>query len=112
MRRDRKKRRALRVRVKVKRGDSPKVSVFRSNKYIWASLIKQAKGEVIATCSSKNLANFRGTKTQAAHRVGLLLAELSKKKKITHVVFDRGAYKYHGRVKALAQGLREGGLVL
>lgn len=110
--RDIKKRRALRVRARIKRANFPKVSVFRSNKYIWASLVKQAGGEVIAVCSSKNLADFKGTKTQAAGEVGLLLGELAKKKKITRVVFDRGAYRYHGRIKALAEGLRKGGLVL
>jgi len=102
--------RQKRVREKT-RGDkdSPRLSVFRSNRYIFAQAINDDKGETIASISEKSLKE-KITKSERAKKLGLLLAEKLKKLKINHIIFDRGAFKYHGRVKALAEGLREGGL--
>jgi large subunit ribosomal protein L18 len=105
--------RQKRTRLKVARSQRPRLSVFRSNKYIFAQLIDD-KGKVIAAYSSKNISKKakEGTKTklEEAALVGEQIAVYAKKKKVTKVVFDRGAYKYHGRVKALAEGARKGGL--
>lgn len=102
--------RQKRVREKVRGSkDSPRLSVFRSNRYIFAQAIDDTKGETIASISEKN-SKEKITKSERAKKLGLLFAEKLKKLKINHVIFDRGAFKYHGRVKALAEGLREGGL--
>lgn len=102
-----------RTRVKVGKSTRPRLNVFRSHKYIFAQIIDE-NGKVLATYSSKILskeqkANAK-TKTLQAALVGEGIAALAKKKKIVKVVFDRGEYKYHGRVKALAEGARKGGL--
>lgn len=78
-----------------------RLSVFRSNKYIYAQIIDDKKGVTLVSAS--------GDKTEAA-KVGEELAKEAKAKKIVKVVFDRGEYKYHGQVKALADGARKGGL--
>lgn len=88
----------------------PRVSVYRSNKYIFAQIIDDVKGETIIGISEKSLTGEKGTKLERAKALGLLLASKAKAKKITEVVFDRGSYSYHGRVKNVAEGLREGGL--
>lgn len=85
------------------RTDRPRLSVFRSNRYIYGQIINDLKGETLASVNKKD-----GIEAKA---LGLLLAERAKKKKITKVVFDRGRYAYHGKVKAFAQGAREGGLI-
>ena len=97
-------------------GGRPRLSVFRSSKHIYAQLIDDAKGQTVAAASSLEK-ELRGTlKTgadkAAATAVGKLLAERAKKVGIDKVVFDRGGYRYHGRIKALADGAREGGLNL
>lgn len=102
-------RRQKRVRNKVKSSGRPRVSVFRSNKYIFAQLIDDSKNVTIVGVSEKNL-KTKGTKTEKAKDLGLLLAEKAKSKKVTKIVFDRGSYSYHGRIKSLAEGLREGGM--
>jgi len=104
---DKKLRRQKRVRSKL--SDRIRLSVFRSNKYIFAQLIDDKKGETLLSVSEKELKG-KLPKTEQAKKLGLLIASKSKKKKISEVVFDRGRFKYHGRVKALAQGAREGGL--
>ena len=97
-------RRRIRIRAKVKGApERPRLSVFRSNKHIYAQLIDDAKGETLA-------AALGGTGVPAAAEVGKDLAKESLKLGIKKVVFDRGGYKYHGRVKALAEAAREGGL--
>jgi len=102
-----------RVRAKAKVSGRPRLSVFRSNKYIFAQII-EGSGKVVATFSSKSLSKSQKetikTKTQEAALIGEGIADMAKKKKISKVVFDRGEYKYHGRVKALAEGARKGGL--
>jgi large subunit ribosomal protein L18 len=100
--------------VKVAGGDRARVSVFRSSKHIYAQVIDDRKGETVASASSleKDMrGNLRtGANIDAAKAVGKLLAERATAKGVTNVVFDRGAYRYHGRVKALADAAREGGL--
>ncbi len=103
------KRRHNRVRSKIS-GDEkrPRLAVFRSLKNIYAQLIDDKTGKAIAGTS--DIKDSKGTKTERAKKVGLEIAKLAKEKKIESVVFDRNGYKYHGRVKALAEGAREGGL--
>jgi len=86
----------------------PRLSVFRSSKHIFAQLIDDAAGKTLAAASDRYLTE--GVKTEKARLVGKDLAEKALKLKIKRVVFDRGGYKYHGRVRALAEGAREGGL--
>jgi large subunit ribosomal protein L18 len=90
----------------------PRLSVFRSSKHIYAQIIDDAKGQTLAAASSneKDLRSKTGADTSAAAVVGKLIAERATKAGVKDVVFDRGAYIYHGRVKALAEGAREGGL--
>ncbi len=89
----------------------PRLSVFRSNKEIYAQLIDDISGKTLAAASSrdKDIA-VQGTKTEIAGAVGKAIAEKAKKAGIETVAFDRGGNLYHGRVKALADGAREGGL--
>lgn len=86
----------------------PRLSVFRSNKSIYAQLIDDEHGVTLASASDAKAK--KDTKTKRAKDVGVALAKLAKAKKITEVVFDRGGFLYAGRVKALAEGAREGGL--
>jgi len=109
-------RRARRVRRSLARGVSERLrlSVFRSSKHIYAQVIDDAKGYTLAAASSleKELrAQLKtGADKAAAAAVGKLLAERAKKAGVDKVVFDRGGYRYHGRIKALADAAREGGL--
>jgi large subunit ribosomal protein L18 len=104
-------RRVLRVRSKVKRyGMPPRVSVFRSLKHMYAQIIDDMNRHTIASCSSLELSDLSGDKTAVARAIGLELAKRAKAKGVDAVVFDRGRFKFHGRVKALADGLREGTL--
>ncbi len=90
----------------------PRLSVFRSSKHIYAQIIDDLKGVTLAAASTteKDLRAKTGADTAAASEVGKLIAERATKAGVKNVVFDRGAYIYHGRVKALAEGAREGGL--
>jgi large subunit ribosomal protein L18 len=109
--RNRTQRRALRVRAVVKQNSSlPRVSVFRSLKHIYAQIIDDNAQKTLVSCSSLELKDLAGEKKAVAHAVGLALAKRAQEKKVVAVVFDRGSFLYHGRVKALADGLREGGL--
>jgi large subunit ribosomal protein L18 len=92
--------------------ERPRLSVFRSNKQIYAQIIDDDNGLTLASCSSRiNDLNLQPlSKIELSNQVGKKLAEIAKEKGIEAVVFDRGGYKYHGRVKALADGAREGGL--
>ena len=107
-------RRKQRVRLALRRsgGGRPRLSVFRSSKHIYAQVIDDQKGETVASASSleKELRGNTGADIDAAKAVGKLLAERAVKKGVKEVVFDRGGYLYHGRVKALAEAAREGGL--
>jgi large subunit ribosomal protein L18 len=92
--------------------ERPRLSVRRSNKHIYAILADDQKRRVLGSVSSlaKELTGKDGTKTAIAHELGRLVAEKAKSLGMEKVVFDRGGYRYHGRVKALAEGAREGGL--
>ncbi len=105
-------RRQKRVRVKLfGTKEKPRLSVFRSNRYIFAQVIDDEKKETIVGISEKDLSlKERINKTEKAKLLGNLLAKKVLEKKIKKVIFDRGSYMYHGRVKALAEGAREGGL--
>jgi large subunit ribosomal protein L18 len=91
--------------------EQPRLSVFRSNRFIYAQLIDDSAGRTLAAASSKEV-KTTGDKKVQAKAVGLLIAKKAKEKGIKSTVLDRGAYKFHGRVKALAEGAREGGLQL
>ena len=92
----------------------PRLSVFRSNRHIVAQIIDDIKGETVVAVSDKTLAKGKskvsGPRTEVAGLVGMEIGKRAKAKKISKVTFDRGAYKYHGLVKALADGARKGGL--
>jgi large subunit ribosomal protein L18 len=105
-------RRHKRVRGKVSgTAERPRLVVFRSNRGIEAQLVDDLEGKTIAAASWLNLKkSFKGSKTEQAAEVGKLLAANAKKASVETVVFDRGGYLYHGRVKALADAAREGGL--
>lgn len=109
--RNRVKRRALRVRNAVKsQGNHPRVCIFRSNKQIYAQIIDDAVHKTLVSASSLDMENVKGDKKDMAKQVGLELARRAKDKGIEQAMFDRGSFLYHGRVKSLAEGLREGGL--
>ncbi len=104
-------RRHRRVRGKVRgTAERPRLLVFRSNRGIFAQLVDDDAGKTIASASWTGLKSFKGDKTEQAAEVGKQLAAVAKQAGIESVVFDRGGYLYHGRVKALADGAREGGL--
>jgi large subunit ribosomal protein L18 len=105
-------RRHKRVRKKISgTAERPRLVVFRSNRGISAQLVDDLEGKTLVAASWLHLEkSFKGNKTAQAAEVGKLLAEAAKKADIETVVFDRGGYLYHGRVKALAEAAREGGL--
>ncbi len=107
-------RRQTRVRLQVRRAANGRLrlSVFRSSKHIYAQVIDDVKGVTLAAASSmeKDLRGKTGADVDAAAAVGKLLAERAVKNGVKEVVFDRGRYLYHGRVKALGDAAREGGL--
>jgi large subunit ribosomal protein L18 len=106
---DRNRRRA-RIRAKISgTKDIPRLSVFRSNQYIYGQIIDDVSGTTLVAGS--DVKGGKGTKTVRAKAVGKQLAEMAKAKGITKVVFDRGGFLYRGRVAALADGAREGGLI-
>ncbi len=108
----RKERRANRTRRRLRRPVETgrlRLSVFRSARHIYAQIIDDAKGVTVAEANSKSL-GLSGNKTEQAAQVGKALAERALAAGAKSVVFDRGSFRYHGRVKALADGAREGGL--
>ena len=103
--------RRKRIRSKVAgTAERPRLAVFRSNKGIFAQLVDDDAAHTLAAASWLEVGSFKGSKTEQAAEVGKLLAANAKKAGLERVVFDRGGYLYHGRVKALADGAREGGL--
>jgi large subunit ribosomal protein L18 len=103
-------RRHARVRKRVSgTAERPRLAVFRSNRHIYAQLIDDAHGRTLAAAGSVGVAGA-GDKSATARRVGADLAARAKAAGITTVVFDRGGFRFHGRVKALADAAREGGL--
>ena len=106
-------RRHKRIRAKISgTAEVPRLCVFRSNKHIYAQLVDDEKGKTLVAVSDLEIETKKKkiTKKEKALEVGKLIAKKAMEKKIKKVVFDRGGYKYHGRVKALAEGAREGGL--
>ena len=92
--------------------DRPRLTVFRSNRYIYAQIIDDKKGKTIIGVSEKQLeVNKKDQKINSAKALGNLIAKKAIDLKIKEVVFDKGSYAYHGRVKSLADGAREGGLI-
>ena len=110
--REARERRHRRVRRRITgTAERPRLVVFRSNRGIEAQLVDDLEGRTLAAASWLHLERpFKGTKTEQAAEVGKLLAANAQKAGVETVVFDRGGYLYHGRVKALADGAREGGL--
>jgi len=108
------RRERLRYQLRQKAGGRPRLSVFRSGKHIYAQVIDDAAGRTLAAASSLEKALRESMRTgadkSAAAAVGKLVAERAVAAGVTNVVFDRGSYLYHGRVKALADAAREGGL--
>jgi large subunit ribosomal protein L18 len=103
-------RRRGRIRAKLSgTAERPRLSVFRSNKGMFLQLIDDAAGKTLASASSVEIKN-RDKKTVVSLELGKLIAAKAKEKKIAAVVFDRGGYKFHGRIKFVADGAREGGL--
>ena len=104
-------RRHRRVRGKVRgTAERPRLVVFRSNRGVFAQLVDDSTGKTLAGASWVTVKSTDGSKTDQARAVGLAIAAAAKKVGVEKVVFDRGGYLYHGRVKALAEGAREGGL--
>ncbi|MCA9387157.1 50S ribosomal protein L18 [Candidatus Dojkabacteria bacterium] len=105
--------RKLSVKKRVRgNAERPRVSVYRSHKHIYAQIIDDESMKTLASVSDKNLKSTKGNPVELAAMVGEELGKLAKAKKIDKVVFDRSGYLYHGRVKALADGLRKAGLNL
>ena len=108
---ERRKRVKRGIRAKVTgTGDRPRLTVFRSNRHIYAQLIDDTLGRTIASASSREDGVGKGAPVEISKAVGGKLAERAKSAGIEQVVFDRNGYKYHGRVRAVAEGAREGGL--
>ena len=101
-----------RIRSKISgTGERPRLSVFRSNKHIYAQVIDDLSGTTLAAASTRE-SDLAGSGVDASKAVGKAVAERAKAAGIERAVFDRGGYRYHGNVKALAEGAREGGLAL
>jgi large subunit ribosomal protein L18 len=112
-RKDSKYKRKIRSRLKVRNNYSrPRLCVYRSAKYIYGQIIDNATGKTLIGISSKDVESKKedSGKIDISFRTGEALAKKALEKKIDHIVFDRSGYKYHGRVKALAEGARKGGL--
>ncbi len=114
---DKRKFRRFRIKQRIRKtaigsSERPRLTVYRSNKGIYAQLINDADGTTLAAASSstKGIADQKVAKIEQAKLVGNLIAEKAKEIGIESVVFDRNGYLYHGRVKSLAEGAREGGL--
>ncbi len=107
-----KKRRHIRVRKKISgTPERPRLCVFRSNRYIYAQFIDDTKQKVLFGASSLQLKDVKGkNKIAIAYELGKFVGKIAREKGIEKVAFDRAGYKYHGRVKALADGAREAGL--
>ena len=114
---DSKKVKRQKIRYKIRKRisgsqDVPRLAVFRSNKEIYAQLIDDSQSATLASASSrdKSICDQKSTKVEKAKMVGKLIAERAKESGVKNVVFDRGGFLYHGRIKALAESAREAGL--
>lgn len=107
---DTKLRRLKRVRAKIKNNlGVPRLTVYRTNQHVWVQIIDDKHGKTLVSASTKTLKS-KGTKSEKAVEVGKEIARLALEKNIIKVRFDRGLYRYHGRVKSLADSARENGL--
>ena len=106
------RRRRVRTALRARAGDRPRLSVHRSSQHIYAQIIDDTQGRTLASASTleKDVRGTTGATVTAAGEVGKRLAERAKAAGVTSVVFDRGGFLFHGRVKALAEAAREGGL--
>lgn len=105
---DKRLQRRKRIRAKISGTSSrPRLSIFKSNKYIYAQVINDDKGETIFGLSDRNLKEKNPEKSKV---LGEMIAKKAKEKKINEVVFDRGGFSYHGKIKAIADAVREGGI--
>jgi large subunit ribosomal protein L18 len=105
------KKRIRRTRAKISGTEArPRLCVFRSLRYIYAEIIDDENGKVLASIDSRKLKNAKNT-IETAGKIGEEIAKLAIAKKIDKIVFDKRGYKYHGKVKAIAEGARKGGLV-
>ncbi len=103
--------RQKRIRAKISgSAKCPRLNVYRSLKHIFAQLIDDTAGRTLVSASDSEIKAKKGKKTDKAKEVGLLIAKKAEDKKISQVVFDRAGHQYHGRIKAVADGAREGGL--
>ncbi|MDJ0978083.1 MAG: 50S ribosomal protein L18 [Erythrobacter sp.] len=103
------RRRRVRTALRARAGDKPRLSVHRTGKHIYAQIIDDAQGKTVAAASTLG-EKSSGANIDAASKVGKDIAAAAKKAGVTSVVFDRGGFLFHGRVKALADAAREGGL--
>jgi large subunit ribosomal protein L18 len=103
------RRRRVRTAIRKRAGDRPRLSVHRTGRHIYAQIIDDAQGRTVAAASTLGV-SASGANVDAAVEVGKQIAEAAKQAGVTTVVFDRGGYLFHGRVKALADAAREGGL--
>ena len=111
MKRDARLHRHTRVRKKViGSAERPRLAVYRSNRHIYAQLIDDDSGKTLVAASSVDAKDGKGSKSERAKSVGAMLGERAKAKGIAEAVFDRGGYRYHGRVKALGDAARSAGL--
>ncbi|MFL2995894.1 MAG: 50S ribosomal protein L18 [Cytophagales bacterium] len=111
-----KEKRRLKIRKSIRSKISgtkerPRVSVFKSNKAIYSQIIDDMSGNTLVSCSSVDIKKFGKNNIESSKEVGIKLAEKAKKKGIKKVLFDRGGYVYHGKIKSFADGAREGGLI-
>tara|TARA_Y100001936_G_C15820226_1_gene531283 strand:- start:279 stop:629 length:351 start_codon:yes stop_codon:yes gene_type:complete len=111
-----KEKRRLKIRKNIRSkisgtGERPRVSIFKSNKAIYSQIIDDTSGSTLVSCSSAEIKKFGKNNIESSKEVGLKLAEKAKKKGIKDVLFDRGGYLYHGKIKSFAEGAREGGLI-
>ncbi|NJC32583.1 large subunit ribosomal protein L18 [Sphingomonas jejuensis] len=107
-----KRRQRVRTALRARGGQRPRLSIHRSGRHIYAQVIDDAQGRTVASASTleKDARDTTGATAQAATEVGKRVAERAKAAGVTQVVFDRGGFLFHGRVKALAEAAREGGL--
>lgn len=109
--RDTKSQRKIRISSKVRGTEKkPRLSIYRSNESIYAQLIDDEHGKTLIGVSEKHIEQKKGTKIEKAKALGITLAAKAIERNIMQVIFDKGSYEYHGRVKAIADGAREGGL--
>jgi len=111
IKREKRRKRAVRARSKIFGTlKKPRLSIFRSNKHIYVQLIDDERGKTLASASGLELKNEKMPKSKKAVSIGKLIADKAAKLNIKEVIFHKGGYKYHGAIKATAEGAREGGL--